>query len=278
MAAILPVGDLALQASGFTGRPPHTLLNLLAGYSQISSALPDEMRAAVDAINASSEATASVRGTGDADQRLAQLRSSIPAVDDYVGSVDARLIEGFDIINPTLREQPQMILRKLANGLDADPDEARATADALAAVVRSEVPEQHRTAFDELLIEARNNFRLGDERGSGPVIGGVLTQALGRPRFGRHVGANRQSGLCRGVRRSGPVDVGPVRPAAADADHPRCPWLGIGPDRPRSVGAHDRHDPDEPDRRAARRDERCSGQNRRRQHSPDRHGVRSSPG
>lgn len=165
MAAILPVGDFALHASRFTGRPPHALLNLLAGHSQISSGLPDEMRAAVEAINASSEATAIVRGSGDAEQRLAQLRSSIPAVDEYVASVDTRLIEGFDVTNPTLREQPQMILRKLANGLDTDPGEARATADALAAVVRSEVPEEHVAAFDELLGEARNNYRLRDERG-----------------------------------------------------------------------------------------------------------------
>ncbi len=165
MAAILPVGDFVLHASAWTGRPPHSLLNLLAGYSQISSGLPDEMRDAVAAINASSEATAMVRGSGDETQRLAVLRASVPAVDEYLRSVDTRVIEGFDIVSPTLREQPAMILGKLAGGLDADPAAARLTADSLASDVRAEVPAEYQEEFDELLTEARNNYRLRDERG-----------------------------------------------------------------------------------------------------------------
>ena len=165
MAAMLPVGDFVLQASGWTARPPHTLLNLLGGYSQISSVLPDEMRAAVDAITADADATSLVTGDGDAAERLAALRSTTPAVDEYVRSVDTRVIEGFDIVNPTLREQPEMILGKLAGGLSTDPDQARRAADELAATVRAEVPAEHLAAFDELLAEARNNYRLRDERG-----------------------------------------------------------------------------------------------------------------
>ena len=121
MAAILPVGDFALHVSGWTGRPPHMLLNALAGYSQVSSGLPDEMRSAVDAINASSEATAIVMGDGDAGDRLAALRAAQPAVDEYIRSVDTRVIEGFDIVNPTLREQPAMILGNSPVGWQPTP-------------------------------------------------------------------------------------------------------------------------------------------------------------
>jgi phosphohistidine swiveling domain-containing protein len=165
MAAILPVGDFALHTSGWTGRPPHTLLNALAGYSTISASLPDEMRAAIDAIRASEKAQALVTGDGDPVQRLADLRASAPAVDDYVRSVDTRLLEGFDIVNPTLREQPEIVLGKLAAGLSARPDEARRLADSFAMQVRAEVPDEHLEFFDELLGEARANYRLRDERG-----------------------------------------------------------------------------------------------------------------
>lgn len=180
MAAILPVGDFALQASGWTGRPPHTLFNVLGGYSPISASLPDEMKAAVDAIRASADARALVTGSGDADQRLAALRASVPEVDEYVRAVGARVIDGFDIVNSTLREQPEMILGKLAGGLDAEPERARLLADSFAAEVRAEVPAEHLELFDELLGEARANYRLRDERGiySDVTAIGILRLAL----------------------------------------------------------------------------------------------------
>ena len=180
MAAFLPIGDFALHASGWTGRPPHSLLNVLGGYSPISASLPAEMSAAVDAVRASSEATALVTGTGEAAQRLAAVRASTPTVDEYVRSVDTRLIEGFDIVSPTLREQPEMMLGKLAAGLEARPDDVRQAADEFAAAVRADVPAEHLDQFDELLGEARNNYRLRDERGiySDLTAIGILRLAL----------------------------------------------------------------------------------------------------
>lgn len=180
MAALLPVGDFALQASGWTGRPPHTLLNALGGYSPISASLPDEMKAAVEAIRSSDDARSLVTENGDPGQRLAALRATVPAVDEYVRAVDTRVIDGFDIVNPTLRELPEMILGKLAGGLDAQPERARQLADSFAAEVRSEVPAEHLELFDELLGEARANYRLRDERGIYSEITaiGILRLAL----------------------------------------------------------------------------------------------------
>ncbi|MDH4168425.1 MAG: PEP-utilizing enzyme [Acidimicrobiia bacterium] len=165
MAAVFPVGDFALHASEWTGRPPHSLLDVLGGYSPVSATLPDEMTAAVEAIRASDSARDLVVGTGDPAQRLAELRVAEPAVDDYLATVDCRLIEGFDLVNRTLREQPEIVLGKLAAGLVAEPEQARSRSDELAAQVRNEVPAEHRASYDELLGDARANYRLRDERG-----------------------------------------------------------------------------------------------------------------
>jgi pyruvate,water dikinase len=165
MAAIFPIGDFVLQASGWTGRPPHTLLNVLGGYSPVSASFPDEMRPAVESLRADSAARALVDGVGDAAQRLTDLRAMSPAVDEYVRAVECRVLDGFDITNATLREQPEVVLGKLAAGLVTDPDEARRRADAFADDVRVDVPEEHRDEFDELLADARANYRLRDERG-----------------------------------------------------------------------------------------------------------------
>ena len=181
MAAILPVGDFALQASAWTGRPPHTLLGVLDGYSTISGSLPEEMRAAVDAINGDEAARHLVEDGGSHPHaRLAALRSALPAVDDYVRTIECRLVDGFDVVNSTLSEQPEMILGKLANGLKADPIAARAGADQFSDTVRDEVPAESHDAYDELLAEARNNYRLRDERGiySEVTAIGILRLAL----------------------------------------------------------------------------------------------------
>jgi pyruvate,water dikinase len=159
------VGDFVLHASAWTGRPPHSLFGVLDGYSPISAVLPDEMSEAVETISASAGARNLVDGPGDPAQRLTSLRETVPAVDDYLRTVDCRVIDGFDLINPTLREQPDIVLGKLAAGLGAQAGAARRRADAFADELRSEVADEHRTFFDELLADARANYRLRDERG-----------------------------------------------------------------------------------------------------------------
>ncbi len=165
MAAILPVGDFVLHASTWTGRPPHSLLGVLNGYSSISATFSDEMRPAIAAIESNGEAQQLVRGEGDAARRLADLRAMVPAVDDFLQVAEFRVIDGFDLVNPTLREQPEIVLGKLSAALDARPDEVRHGADLFAKDVRSEVPTEHLDLFDELLDDARANYRLRDERG-----------------------------------------------------------------------------------------------------------------
>lgn len=165
VAAILPVGDLAVHTIGWTGRAPSEILGVLDGYSPVSGAAPVEMEDALDALRADSDARALLDGSDDAGERLEELRTRLPEVDDYVRSVAYRVVEGFDILGPTLGEQPAVILGKLAAGLDADTEQTRRRADALADQIRADVPDEYRAQFDELVEEARTMYRLRDERG-----------------------------------------------------------------------------------------------------------------
>ena len=165
VAALLPVGDLALHVARWTGLPPTAAFGLLDGYSPVSGVAPSEMDGALAAIRDDAAAVAVLAANDDALTRLDELRAALPPVDDYVRTIQDRVIEGFDIVNTTLREQPAVVLAKLAAGLEGDPNASRRSADALAPQIREQVPEQHRDEFDELLDEARALYRLRDERG-----------------------------------------------------------------------------------------------------------------
>jgi rifampicin phosphotransferase len=165
VAALLPVGDLAVHTAQWTGRPPASALGVLDGYSPISGGAPPEMHDAVEALRVDDDARRLLDAPGDPAERLSEIRARLAAVDDYVRSFDCRMIDGFDVVGPTLREQPAMMLGKLAAGLDADPTIAQRRADAAAAELREAVPDEHRATFDELVEEARAVYRLRDERG-----------------------------------------------------------------------------------------------------------------
>lgn len=165
VAALLPVGDLALHVAAWTHGPPTAAFEALNGYSPVSGIAPPEMTDALDAIRADADARKLLDSPGDAGARLDQLRTALPAVDHYVRAVVCRMIDGFDIVSPTLREKPELLLGKMAAALDADPEAARRRADDAASELRAQVPEENRDEFDELLAEARLVYRLRDERG-----------------------------------------------------------------------------------------------------------------
>jgi hypothetical protein len=122
VAALLPVGDLALHVARWTGLPPTEAFGLLDGYSPVSGVAPSEMEGALAAIRGDETALVLLSATDDAEARLDQLRAAQPPVDNYVRTIQDRVIEGFDIVNTTLREQPAVVLAKLAAGLEGDPN------------------------------------------------------------------------------------------------------------------------------------------------------------
>ena len=160
MAAMLPVGDMAVHVAGWAGVPPSAALGLVDGYSPISNVASVEMVDAMTAIREADLEDMLVVDGDDAAARLADLCGRCPDVDRYVRLVRNRVIDGFDVTNPTLREHPALILGKLAAGLAADPDAARSRSDALAEQLRDQTPAEHREEFDEVVAEARLVYRL----------------------------------------------------------------------------------------------------------------------
>ncbi len=187
MHALFPVGDFLLQASAWSGRPPTALLSVLDGYSPVSSVVCPELLPAVAALRKDDDALRVLRSGDDPAEVLARLRDLVPEVGDYVDEVHFRLLDGFDIVNPTIGERPSCIIGRLQAALDIDVDDAQRRSDASAAELRASVPEEHRGAFDDLLAEARLVYRLRDERGLYSEIAAVGLLRLALLELGRRL-------------------------------------------------------------------------------------------
>ena len=189
MHALAPVGDFLLQTAGWTGRPPWSLLAIFDGHSPVSSVVCPEVVPALEAIRKDDDARALLFSDGDPVDVLSELRAKVPAVGDYVDAVHFRLLDGFDLPNPTIGERPEALIGRLQVGLDVDVDESLRRSEALAAELRGDVPEEHQGAFDDLLGEARLVYRLRDERGLYSEIAAIGLLRLALLELGRRLEA-----------------------------------------------------------------------------------------
>ncbi|MFL6206127.1 MAG: PEP-utilizing enzyme [Acidimicrobiales bacterium] len=189
MHALAPVGDFLLQAAAWTGRPPASLLSVFDGHSPVSSVVAPEIVPAVEALRKDDEARELLLAGGDPVEVLAALRAKVPEVGDYIDAVHFRLLDGFDLPNPTIGERPETLVGRLQAALDVDVDEAHRRSDALADELRAQVPEEHRGTFDGLLAEARLVYRLRDERGIYSEISAIGLLRLALLELGRRLQA-----------------------------------------------------------------------------------------
>ena len=166
--AVLPTGDFLAHAGDWTGLPPSELLGLMRGSAEVSAGGSDEMQRLKGAFAQDPAAREILASGGDPAQVLASLRSlkgaTGAAVSGYLDLVGYRLIDGFDIAEPTALEVPDALLRAVRIAVSG---EAQAASDVAArtAEVRAQVPAAHQAEFDEMLAEARLTYRLRDERG-----------------------------------------------------------------------------------------------------------------
>ena len=183
--ALVPVGDFVLQTAGWTKRPPMSLYGVFDGYSPVSNVSSPEIQAAVAALRADAEALALLDSDGDPAGILTDLQSRVPAVDDYLANVHFRLIEGFDVDNPTIGERPDAVVGRLRAAVAITGNPSIERAEALASSLRSDVPAEHQASFDELLADARLVYRLRDERGIYSDISAIGLVRLALLEFGR---------------------------------------------------------------------------------------------
>jgi len=166
--ALIPTGDFLAHVGDWTGLPPSELLGLLRGSAEVSSGGSDEMQRLKAAFAKDSAARAVLAAGGDPAQVLASLRSlkgeASEALSGYLDLIGNRLIDGFDIAEPTALEVPDALLKAITIAVSGE-DRAASDVDARIAEVRAKVPAAHQTEFDGLLGEARLTYRLRDERG-----------------------------------------------------------------------------------------------------------------
>jgi pyruvate,water dikinase len=166
--AILPTGDFLAHVTGWTNLSPAELLGLMRGASTISSGGSEEMVGLKLAFAKDQAARNILISEGDPKEiftKLCSLKGEVGvAMRNYLDLVGNRLLDGFDITEPTAIEMPDALLRSIRITLT---EEAKASPDVniLIAKVRAQVPAAHQSEFDELLEEARHTYRMRDERG-----------------------------------------------------------------------------------------------------------------
>lgn len=172
-AAMLPTGDFLAHAGEWTGLAHSQLLALLRGSAEVSAGGSQELvrLKAAYARDASARRVLLEGGDAadDAAQRIEQLRALAGEPGDatraWLDLVGNRLVDGFDIAEPTTIEMPAALLRALRVAVDGDDAVADTGARDRIDEIRAQVSAAYQPQFDELLAEARLTYRLRDERG-----------------------------------------------------------------------------------------------------------------
>src|SRR5262245_45802846 len=167
-SAVIPTGDFLAHVGDWTGLPPSELLSLMRGSAEVSAGGSDEMERLKRAFARDAKAREILASGDDPAEVLSRLRSlggeTGAAISGYLDLVGNRLIDGFDIAEPTALELPDALVRAIRIAISREAQGA-SDIDARIAEVRAQVPAAHRAEFDELLGESRLTYRLRDERG-----------------------------------------------------------------------------------------------------------------
>ena len=160
---LLPVGDFLGSVAEWTGADPADVLGMLKGSSRATLGATDELRAASEAIAADPTARALLAARGDARTTLSDLRA-LPTVgehvDAYVRAVGSRVLSGSDVSDATVLEVPELVLEALRT-----PPQAPVVASHALDRLEAEVPEAHRAELAVALADAREHYRIRDEKG-----------------------------------------------------------------------------------------------------------------
>ena len=154
----------------------------MRGASPVSAGVSEELERLIAAVRADPRAQDLLTSDGDAAATLDELRSldgeAGAAMAAYLELVGNRLLDGFDISEPSALELPDQLLRAIRTAVETGVGDSGV--EARIADVRSKVADEHRESFDELLGEARLLYRLRDERGvySDIWASGIMRRAV----------------------------------------------------------------------------------------------------
>jgi phosphohistidine swiveling domain-containing protein len=167
-SAMICIGDLLAHLGAWTTVAPADALAMMRGAAPVSAGASGELERLIAAITNDTAARALLDSDGDPGETLAALRAFGgavgTAVSDYLDLVGCRLLDGFDISGRYALELPDALLRSIRLSVAGEENDT-SEVDARIAGIRSQVPDEHRAEFDELLGEARLMYRLRDERG-----------------------------------------------------------------------------------------------------------------
>jgi pyruvate,water dikinase len=178
-AFMLPSGDFLARAAQWSGARTTELMQLLRGYSDISTGDSEERRAVIAALQRDAAARAVLDGS-DAPlaiyRRLLQWDGEVGAAMRAMRVVWGNAIcHGITLLSPTVDEEPSGLLGALRACLRQGSARPRQTVDP--AAIRARVPEEHRAEFDVMLDDAKLTCRLRDER---HLYGALPTLGFGR--------------------------------------------------------------------------------------------------
>jgi len=182
-AALLPVGDFIAHAVEWAHLDPAQACVLLSGSSDVSSGGSPELARFQNALLNDPSGRALVESTGSSADVLAHLRTAPgelgAAARGWLDLVWFRLANGLDISEPTAGELPDVLLTTVRHAIGG-PRTLPAAPVAATSEARARVPAAQRAAFDDLLAEARDAYRLRDERGlySDIWAAGILRHAV----------------------------------------------------------------------------------------------------
>src|SRR5262252_4569924 len=122
--ALIPSGDFLAHVGDWTGLPPSELLGLMRGSAEVSAGGSDEMARLKRAFAQDAKARDILSSSGDPSQVLETLRAlggeAGAALSGYLDLIGNRLIDGFDIAEPTALEMPDALVKSIHHAVSGE--------------------------------------------------------------------------------------------------------------------------------------------------------------
>ena len=170
---LAPNGWFAIEAQRWTGCTVEEAFSCMEGYSPATLGFHGEFPDLFLALAQSPEGTKVVNDTSlSAQQTVDALKALKGSLGDLVAyfldTVQYRLVDGYDCVNGTMLENPEVLVMGIRGGLEkvqsGTMGQEKVAADEMAAALRRRVPPEKRSLFDDYLLDARNTAGLRDER------------------------------------------------------------------------------------------------------------------